>query len=276
MHRHLRTLARAGALERRGQDRISGDPNFGLTPGGHELIDLCAVLRTWLDAEPEGGIELGSADAARRIGVLAASWSVGIARVLAAKPHSLAEVDRVIRTASVGTLERHLSALLTAGLIEPAGGAGADTRYQPTPWLRKAIAPLAAAAYWEQRSGLEDASPITRQEIESAFLLATPLVRLTRQLKGTCRLVVEVQGAGQTRQAGAFVTVEEGRVVSCVTRIKGQADSWISGSPTAWLNAVIEGDTDSLEVAGSGPLPVALLDGLHAALFGGPLASADT
>ncbi len=270
MQRHLRTLARASALEPRGRDRIADTTTFGLTPAGHGLVGVASVLRAWLTAAPDREEELGTADAAKAIMPLVSGWSIGTVRVLAAGPHSAEELGRIIPGAKLSALESQLAAMHQAGLIEPAPGA--DTaRFQPTPRLRHAIAPLAAAASWEQQNGLEGANPISRLEVESAFLLAIPLVELPRQVNGTCRLVVEVQAAGGFRQAGAFITVERGQVTSCVTRIQGQAESWVSGSPTAWLHAVMEGKTESLDVAGSGPLASALLEGLHQALFGSPL-----
>lgn len=269
MQMHMRTLARAGVLERRGKDRFSGAIVFGLTPAGHGLVGLGSVLQDWLAAAPEGELELGSAQAGRKIAVLVEGWSAGIVRLLAAGPLSRAELGRVLRGLSPAALEEQLTAMQRAGLIDVAPGEDDDeVRYQPTTWLRRAIAPLAAAAHWEQLHGLEGASPITRLEIESAFLLSTPLVRLPRQLSGTCRLVVDVQAPGGSKHAGAFVTAGHGRILSCVTLIQGQADSWVSGCPTAWLRAVIGGDAESLDVVGGGPLPAALLDGLHTALFG--------
>lgn len=269
MQMHMRTLARAGVLERRGKDRFSGAIVFGLTPAGHGLVTLGSVVRDWLAAAPEGELELGSAEAGRKIGVLVDGWSAGIVRLLAAGPLSQAELGRVLRGLGAAALEKQLTAMRQAGLIGAApSGEDGEVRYQPTTWLRRAIAPLAAAAHWEQLHGLEGASPITRLEIESAFLLSTPLVRLPRQLSGTCRLVVDVQAPGGSKHAGAFVTAGQGRIVSCVTLIQGQADSWVSGCPTAWLRAVIDGDAESLDVVGGGPLPAALLDGLHTALFG--------
>jgi DNA-binding HxlR family transcriptional regulator len=273
MQMHLRTLARAGVLEPRGKDSFSGVAMFGLTPAGHGLVGLASVVRAWLAAAPEGELELGTVKAGRMTTVLVDGWSAGIVRLLAARPLSGAELGSVLRAFSRSALEKQLTAMRRAGLIEAApGGDDDEVRYQPTTWLRRAIAPLAAAASWEQMYGLEGASPITRLEIESAFLLSTPLVRLPRQLSGTCRLVVEVQAPGGSKHAGAFVTVGRGRITSCVTLIQGQADSWVSGCPTAWLRAVIDGDAESLDVVGGGPLPAALLDGLHTALFGSPAA----
>lgn len=265
MRRHLRALTRASAVERR-----RGGPDgavFGLTPAGHGLLDVATVLRGWLAAGPEGALDLGSADAERAVTVLVDGWSAGIARVLAAGPHSLGELDRVIRSAGLSSLERRLTAMRLAGLLERVPGPGRALCHQPTPWLREAIAPLAAAARWERVNQPAGTSPISRLDVEAAFLLTAPLVRLPRQLEGACRLAVEVRPGGG-KHAGVLVTVSRGRISSCVTSIQGRAQNWVSGAPPTWLRAVIDGEPENLEVGGDEGLILALLGGFHLALFG--------
>lgn len=267
MQGHLRALARAGALECRGDVSSSGAASVALLPSGHGLLDVAAVLKRWLAVAPGGGIELGTAAAGRTVAALVSSWSSGIVRVLAAGPLSLAELGRITQGTGSPSPEHRLRAMRLTGLIEPAPGSERKGRYQPTPWLRHAIAPLAAAAHWEHLTGLKGASPISRLDVESAFLLAMPLVQLPRQLDGTCRLVVEVKAGAGSKHAGALVTIERGQIVSCVTRIHGHAESWVAGSPSNWLYAVIQGQAEGLEAGGDDVLAGALLQGLHSALF---------
>jgi hypothetical protein len=111
--------------------------------------------------------------------------------------------------------------------------------------------------------------PIKRLDAEAAFLLAIPLVQLAPDLSGHCRLAVELGGSDGARLAGVMVGVEEGRIVSCVASVRGDADAWVSGSAAAWLRAVIEADTELLEMGGDCQLGQALLDGLHGSLFAG-------
>lgn len=266
MERHLRGLARAGVVERRGRNAFSGEARVGLTPGGHGLLDAAAALKGWLAAAPGAQLEFGTADAGRTVRALVNGWSDGTVRVLAARPLSLAEFDRIVKSASSASLERRLRAMQLAGLIEPVPGAGSVLRYRPTPWLQHAITPLAAAAHWERLNGVEGARPISRLDVEAAFLLATPLVQLPRQLDGVCRLMVKVQPV-ESKHAGALVTVERGQVVSCVTRFHGHADSWVAGSPSSWLQAVIKGQAESLETGGDDALAGGLLESLHSVLF---------
>ena len=268
MQKHLRTLARAGVVEPRGRDVFSGTVNFGLTPAGQELLEVAAVLKAWLADAPDGELGFGTVEAAATVGTLVDGWSTGIVRLLAARPLSAAELDQIVKSIELASLQRRLRAMELAGLTELAPSSDPVVRHQPTRWLRQAIAPLAAAAQWEGKTGLEGATPISRLDVEAAFLLATPLVHLSSQLEGTCRLVVAVHPGGDSRHAGAVVTVERGNVALCTTRIHGQVDSWVAGTPSSWLHAVIDGEAECLDAGGSDRLSGALLEGLHRALFG--------
>jgi len=265
---HLEELVKAGLVERRGRERISRARSFGLTSAGRGLLDVGAALDRWLEDGPQPDARLGNAAAGGAVQALVNAWSADIVRVLAAGPASASELDRVLRGVSLASLEQQLGAMRQAGLIESAPRRCGSSCYQPTSRLRYAIAPLATAADWERLAAAGVASPISRIEVESAFLLATPLVRLPQTLSGTCRLVVEVRSGGDGKQAGVLVTVENGQIVSCVTRMRGQAESWISGQPSAWLRAVIEGKPGNLTAGGSGTVAAAVVGGLHAALFG--------
>jgi DNA-binding HxlR family transcriptional regulator len=268
VRRRLDTLIRLGAVERRGRDRISGELTFGLTPAGTGLLGVGAAAQRWLAVAPAGPLCLGTPEGSRAIEALVGGWASGVARLLAAGPLSPTELGRLGKSASLETLEGSLRELSDLDLIEPAPSTDDVPRYRPTAWLRHAIAPLCASAHWEHMRAIEGAAAISRIEVEASFLLATPLVCLPSHLSGTCRVAVEVQGSGAGKQAGAFIVVDRGTVLSCVTRAGTRAESWASGSPTAWLYAVIEGQKGGLDMGGNVPLAAALLQGLHTTLFG--------
>lgn len=265
--KHLAALARAGAVEQSGVDS-AGAPVFRLTPAGHGLLGVAAVLRDWLAIAPAGALKLGTAEGSRATTALVDGWSTGIARILAARSRGLSELNRIVRSVSSAALAEYVEAMCELGLIEPVPEPAEETapRYRPTLWLRRAIAPLAAAARWERDTGLEEAGPISRLEVEAAFLLTMPLVRLQSHLNGTCRLAVDLP-VGGGRPAGALVGVKKGHIVSCITTIQQPAEGWVSGSPAAWLDAVINGETEGLEMGVNDHLAQVLLNALHQALF---------
>lgn len=268
MRGHLRTLARTDVLVRRRRNDFPGSLDFELTPVGRELWGVAQVVNAWLRSAPEGPLRLGSGSARSAVKALVEGWGTSMIRALAARPLSLTELNGLISGLSYPSLERRLGAMRLAGLIERIPGRGRGTPYTVTGWMRHAIAPLGVAARWERQHAPAETVPIKRLDAEAAFLLAIPLLRLSPDLSGTCRLAVEVGNpSGGERLAGVLVGVEEGRVASCVASVRGHADAWASGSTQAWLRAVIEQDTELLEMGGDGALAQSLLDGLHGTLF---------
>lgn len=268
MRGHLRALTEKGILERRREPSFPGAVDYGLAPAGQELLDVARRLQAWLREAPEGPIELGSTSAKGTVKALVEGWSSGIIRALAARPLSLTELSSIIPGLSYPSLERRLTAMRLSGQIEPcAGSSSRGTPYQPTGWLRRGVAPIAAAARWERRFQPEEASPIAKIDVESIFLLSLPLVRLPREDGGVCRLGTESRnGKGERVMAGALAVIKEGRLVSCGSQLEGGADAWALGSVGGWLRAILDGDSGDLELGGDSGLVRDLLEGLNSSL----------
>lgn len=256
----LKRLTTLGAVTRHRHDPFPGALDYELTAGGEELLRVAEGLERWLAMAEDGPLALGDDAAKRVIKALAEGWSTTILRVLAARPLSLTELDAVIGSVSYPSLERRLTALRVARLIEPKSGNHRGTPYGVTEWLRYGMAPLLAAARWERRCS-DSFAPLGRLDIETALLLVLPLLRLSPELSGVCRLGVESNG--KSRLAGAMVMVDQGEVVSCTTNRQGRADAWALGSISAWLDAMLDRDVDSLEMGGNTGFVGSLLDGLH-------------
>jgi DNA-binding HxlR family transcriptional regulator len=268
MRGHLRTLTEAGILERRRERKFPGSVDYELLQAGRHLLGVAGVAQRWLADSPDGPLQLGTPGAKSTIKALVEGWSAGVVRALAAKPLSLTELSSIINGLSYPSLERRLGAMRLAGQIERCRGGGRGTPYRVTEWMRDAIPPLAAAARWERQHLPGKTAPITKIDVESAFLLTVPLVELPPDRSGICRLAVESQnGDGERRLAGVTVAIEDGRVASCVARFDGVAGASASGTAAAFLRAVIEGDVYQLEIAGDSDLARSLLDGLHATVF---------
>jgi DNA-binding HxlR family transcriptional regulator len=265
---HLRNLTELGILERSRRNSFPGPVDFELGRPGRELIDVARLLQGWLGSAPDGPLVLGSIGARSTIKALVDGWSAAIIRALAARPLSLTELNRLIADLNYPSLERRLGAMRLAGQIKATPSNGRGTPYAVTSWLRRAVAPLAAAARWERRFAAADSAPIGRLDVESIFLLGVPLVRLPADVEGVCRLAVEVRGeGGRSNLAGVMVDVREGRIASCVARLQGNADAWASGSSLCWIEAIIDHDVDGLEIGGDGSLAMTLLDGLNGTLL---------
>jgi DNA-binding HxlR family transcriptional regulator len=261
MRVYSRTLVDLGALERQRQAAFPGTVEYGSTEAGKALLGIGAVHEGWLREAPSGPISLGSTASKSATKALVEGWSTNIIRALAAKPLSLTDLNRLIPRISYPSLERRLGALRLADLVEPHPGEGRGTPYRATAWLRRAIVPLAAGAWWERRH-LADPPLIGRLDVEAAFLLAIPLIEVPSGLSGRCRLAVEIQGGSSPVFAGVMITVEDGKVVSCSSRLEGDADGWASGSAGSWIRRMSGQDGD-LEIGGDSELVRGLVDSIR-------------
>ncbi|MGN6258784.1 MAG: winged helix-turn-helix transcriptional regulator [Solirubrobacterales bacterium] len=262
MRLYSRTLTERGVIDRRRRSEFPGSAEYEITPPGRDLLGVADVLHGWLQLAPDGAVPLGSPAAKSATKALVEGWSTNIVRAIAARPLSLTELNRLIPKVSYPSLERRLGSMRLAGVVEPHPGDGRGTPYTATDWLRRAIVPLAAAANWERRHRPDGAQPIGRLDVEAAFLLAIPLVSVPADFDGKCRLAVELQGGSSPIFAGVVVCYEEGKVVSCSSRLEGEAEAWVSGSPVAWLNRLNRAENRSLELGGDIAMAEAILDGL--------------
>lgn len=269
---HLKSLVQIGALERHRRNNFPGVLECELTASGRELLFVLEVLRRWLARAPDGGLAHGGNAAKTAIKVLAEGWSTTMLRALAAAPLSLTELDRIISSLSYPSLERRLATMRLAGLVEPRPGNGRGTPYAVTDWQRLGVGPLVAAAHWESRNLAARSAPMGPLDVEAAFLLAVPRLRMSDDLAGSCRLAAEIPDGRGRRLSGVTATVDgDGRICSCTTNLKGTVGAWAFGSPAAWLSAVIDNDLTGLELGGDRPLSRALVESLHNSLFGTPV-----
>lgn len=267
-------LRDAGALVRESIGATSYGSSNRITPAGEELLRVADALERWLALAPTGPLELDSEEAKVAIKALAGGWGSTLMRVLAAQPYSLAELDSLIPGVAYPSLERRLAKMRATRQVTPAPGPGRGTPYAVTGWLRHSIAPLCVAGRWERRHMRGSTVPISRVEVEAAFLLALPLAPLPPKLHGNCMLAVHTGTGSQDaspgdRLSGVIVEVQRGKIVCCAAQVDERPRTWALGTPDTWLDAVIEGQVEALRFGGGRPrLAAALTHGLHVALFG--------
>lgn len=259
---HLRVLEDLGVLERYREKDFPGSIDYELAVGGRELLGLADIVRAWLAEAPGGAVELGTIAAKSAITALIDGWSTTIIRALSARPLSQTELNRFIQGLDYPSLGRRLAAMRLAGQIEARPDGTRGTPYAVTDWVRHAISPLLAAARWEHVNAVPDAKPIDQLDVESVFLLAVPLIDLSSELTGACRLQVEIS---EGQRAGVVLRVKQGRVASCVARLADHADSWAVGSVDGWIRALVDHDAEAIELGGEQPLAAAILDALQPA-----------
>lgn len=250
MRLYSRTLAELGIIDRQRQATFPGSAEYQITQTGRDLLRVAGVLESWLSLAPRAPITLGTTASKSATKALVEGWATNIVRAIAAQPLSLTELNKVIPKVSYPSLERRLGAMRLAGLVEAQPGERRGTPYGATDWLRRAVIPMASAAAWERRHRPQGAQPIGRLGVEAIFLLAIPLLEMPPTFSGKFRLAVEVQGGSAPIYAGALVCFEGGVVVSCSSRLQGDADVWISGTPDAWLRRMGGISQGGLEMRG--------------------------
>ena len=261
---HLANLSELGVLSKRPTQKMPYAVENELTPMGWELLEVAGRLQAWLTQAPDGAISLESSAAKGAVKALIDGWGSRMMRALAARPLSLTELDSLISDLSYPALERRLSSMRIAGLVEAQPSKGAGTPYAVTEWARRGVDPIAVASHCELIHLGPKSAPVTQIDIEAAFLLATPLVGLPEPVAGLCQLEVEPTPGLIPRRAGVQVVIENGKVVSCVSRLEPDPPAYAVGSAAKWFNAVKDGEVGELRFGGSRKIAEDLVAGLHA------------
>lgn len=261
---HLANLSEIGVLAKRPTAQMPYAVENELTELGHDLLEVADRLEWWLAQSPKGTISLETGAAKGVVKAFIDGWGSTMMADLASRPMSLTELDRRISDLSYPALERRLSSMRLAGLIESQPGAGSGTPYAVTEWARRGIVPLAAATRCERVHLCDRAAPVTQGDIEAAFMLALPLVGLPADVAGSCQLEVEADSV-VGEQAGVRVEIEHGRVVACDSGLIQSPTVFAVGSASMWFSAIKDGTANLLSTDG-GQLAEGLVIALHSAL----------
>lgn len=265
---NLDTLFAIGALEKRQGNGRANMVYNALTPIGKEMLLVADAVDAWLARAPNGPLQLENETGKTSIKALVNGWDSTMLRALAVRPFTLTELDNLISAFSYPALERRLAAMRLAGLLTPAPlGNGGGTPYAVADWLRRAVAPLLAGVRCERRHMAEETAPLTRIDVETILLLALPLTALSPEAEGVSQLAVHGGDGSGWRSAGVRLSARAGQIVGCTSKLDASSESWICGSATHWLDALVEGRSDQLEVYGDRALTLGVVDNLHRALF---------
>lgn len=263
---HLSSLGALGIVAKRSVSATPSTVENELTPAGRELLRVAESVESWLKLAPGAPLSLETGSAKGVIKAFVDGWRSTILSTLARRPMSLTELDNVIPTLSYPALERRLSSMRMAGLVEAAPAHGVGTPYAVSDWARQGVVPLAAASHCEQVAMRRLSAPLTEIDIESALMLSLPLVGLPREATGRCHLTVDGDAANGRRRSGVEVIVEDGHVIACADDVATASGQYVAGSPFTWFSALRDSRVELLDYAG-GKLPMQLVRGLHEALL---------
>lgn len=259
---HLRRLCELGVLNRNEQSGFPGTVGYGLGPAGDDLLRTAEPLSDWLAASPFGPLTLADPTASSAVRAFVGGWTSNVLRVLAARPLTLTQLDRLIPAINYPTLERRLTAMRRAGQLTPGQGRGKGKPYRVTHWLREAVKPLATAAAWESAWADGVADRLHRNDVVAALLLALPLLPLPADASGTCGLLVDSGDEGSASIGGVVVTLDRGRLVSISTELNA-ADGWALASGIDWLGFLGNESRGTVTTGGSRTLANAVVECLR-------------
>jgi DNA-binding HxlR family transcriptional regulator len=253
------------------EEHLRAEP--ALPRAARELHYVGRVLTSWLEEAPAGPLRVREEEGMLAIGALAAGWSSTVVHALSGAALTLEELEAATGAVNREELEARLRALEDNALIELLEGPAGEVRFAATPWLRRGIAPLAAAARFERRLGHPAAAPPDLLDVGAAFLLALPPLELPAEIDGVCRLGVWMPGGQRVpghrnRMAGATARVEGGRVVSVDLKLDPSPGSWAVGTPIGWLDTLVDPGAERIDFGGDPRLAEALVEGLRELLFG--------
>ena len=166
-------------------------------------------------------------------------------------------------------VKRRVVRLRATGLVDRSSE-DREATYRASEWLCGVAGILATASRWELRHEAGARLP-ARREVEAAFLLAAPLVKLPASASGTCALAVaQPREDGETEIAGVQVAAERERLLVYELQLEPSPATWVLGTVEGWMQAVIDGDMDDLRINGAQVgLARIVVKGLHQTLFCG-------
>jgi DNA-binding HxlR family transcriptional regulator len=255
MRVYMREMEDLRTIQRTREKKFPGPVVCEITLAGEQLLQVGRAVDSWLREAPYGPVALGTPAAKSTVKALVGGWSTYAIRSLAAKPLRLTELHKFVPGISYPTLERRLNAMSHAGQIERHQVAGSrGTPYKVTTWLRRAVAPLSLGIGWESKYVPDLAAPVKRVDIEALFLLLVPLLELPESVTGVYRMVVDLKEGDQRDFAGVTMRVDEGKVISCSTRMQASPTTAISGDMLAWINWIMFREQKGLTIDGSASL----------------------
>jgi DNA-binding HxlR family transcriptional regulator len=248
------------------EDDPGPDAQLEATAKGEEFLFVVRTIERWLGRCPQGPLELGLAGA-RALVPMVCSWSATLTHALAAEALTQEELERALPGLDPELVERQLESMVNSGQAEALYGSGRAPSYALTDWGREAVALIVAAVRFELRYPEQDVLPPDVFDVEAAFQMALPLLRLRPELRGTCRAGVRLPGEEQL-VAGATVEVADGRVAASSALLESAPGTWATGGPLDWCETVIDPAAGGIEVGGEIGLAAGLVQALHERLFG--------
>jgi DNA-binding HxlR family transcriptional regulator len=267
VYRYATRLTEFGVIDREEEQGVPSKVVHSLSaPRGRELYDLvnayAAVAMARLPSGEIGGAEWGA------LTQVAELWESGMVGALNHGPRSLTELARGEHGLSFHQVSRRASLLARSGFIEETPESGRYRRYALTEKTRRAMGLIAGIGRWRRRHVMPEGSAgLSAGEAAGLMRTALPLIALPDHAGKSLELRVAPVGEGDGAEEPVWADVAaDGSVVSRAAAIEA-VDGAARGKVTAWVDSVLDGPRNGLEIAGDAKLIADCLSNLHASLW---------
>lgn len=165
---------------------------------------------------------------------------------------------------SEDSLGTRLRELIAAGIIEEIEGPDGTTLYGLTDPGRQTAGVLMSATRWERTHRPEESGPVGVSEADTFLRMPLPLVRLPESINGLCTMTMALDPVpGAPRSLTVWAQLRRGRVVvHSAQPLRRPPSASAHGSVDDWLDALLDGAVDRLQIRGRRELAVALIRGI--------------
>ncbi|HEX6781133.1 MAG TPA: winged helix-turn-helix transcriptional regulator [Solirubrobacterales bacterium] len=267
VYRYATRLTEFGLIDRDEEGGVPSKVVHSLSvPQGRELYELVAayadVAMQRLRGGEIGGTEWGA------LTLVAELWESGAIEELNLGSKSLTELARGEHGLSFHQVSRRANLFARGDFIREVPGSGRHRRYALTERTRRAMGLIAGIGRWRRRHVVPAGSTgLSAGETAGLMRTALPLVVLPAHAGKSFEL--RIAPVGERRTSGEPVWGSIAADGSVVNRPAASAavDGAAQGTVVAWVDSVLDGPQNGLEVRGDAALIADCLRHLHASLW---------
>jgi len=268
IYRYAGKLAELGIVARREEPGVPSKVVHSLTePAGRELYELVeAYADASLPRLPNGDI---GAHAWGSLALLADLWDSGMFDQMNRGPRTPTELARGEHGLSFHQVSRRATLFAIGGLLRETPETARRRRYELTPQARRGMALIAGIGRWRRHHVVpEGMTGLNAGEVAALMRTALPLVALPDHSGKRFEIGISPNiENGQEEQLVRALVGSDGGIRSEPSD-EGDVDGSAHGKIPAWVDTVLDGPRNSLEIEGDVGLITQCLVRLHAALWG--------
>jgi DNA-binding HxlR family transcriptional regulator len=276
VYRYATRLTQLGVIDRVEEESVPSKVVHSLNaPRGVELYELVAayakVAMKRLPGGDIGGAEWGA------LALVAELWESGMIEELNLGPKSLTELAHGEHGLSFHQVSRRAGIFARSGFVREIPGTGRYRRYALTDKTRLAMGLVAGIGRWRRRHVVPKGSTgLSAGEAAGLMRTALPLIVLAGHAGKSFELSVAPAGESGKSVEPVWANVADDGSVASHPAAPETVDGAAYGNVAAWVDSVLDGPRNGLQMKGDAELIGDCLRALHASLWSNGNGSAAT